>query len=419
MTNQKDANEPLQITSVSVTPGAQGFAVTGCPGATLSPGQSCKLTVVLSPKIMGATQASVLVNDNATGSPQTVALTGTGAPDISVSPMVVNFQRVPDTATRMTQPIRVTITNTTPVSRIVAIPLHIGAITFHPRGGWVTRACAKTNLLPQRSCTFEALLDGFGTAANLHDQHHIDIFSDAAQSPTKIIVHTTSGRAAPDISVSPAFVDFSRLPRTPETPPIRITITNTTPAFFTTIPLQIASIALAPGSAYPTSTCWHIQLAPQKSCTFQVRLNEGGSENSHVDVDVISNAFESPSKVVARLYSGAPAPDISVSPEVVTFPHVFMGMTPPIKVTITNTTVSPSEVNALYIGSITLRPSGAFVPNTGNCANVELSAHKSCTFQAELSYAPGNRTPYGIDIVSNAVEGLASVVVRVNPTPSP
>jgi Abnormal spindle-like microcephaly-assoc'd, ASPM-SPD-2-Hydin len=67
-------------------PDAEDFGVplpnsnTGCsPTGTLAAGASCTINVVFTPQAAGARTVTLLIADNATGSPQLVALSGTGA----------------------------------------------------------------------------------------------------------------------------------------------------------------------------------------------------------------------------------------------------------------------------------------------------------------------------------------------------
>jgi hypothetical protein len=65
----------LTITSVAVSP---NFAETNTCGATLAAGANCVINVTLLPTIAGSVSGTVSFTDNATGSPQTVPLSGTG-----------------------------------------------------------------------------------------------------------------------------------------------------------------------------------------------------------------------------------------------------------------------------------------------------------------------------------------------------
>ena len=88
ITLSNTGNASLTIASITVT-GANSSdfpETTTCPinPATLAAGQNCIITVIFKPTSAGNLAASVSVTDNATGSPQTVPLTGTGT-DFSLS----------------------------------------------------------------------------------------------------------------------------------------------------------------------------------------------------------------------------------------------------------------------------------------------------------------------------------------------
>jgi hypothetical protein len=68
----------LAISSIGLT-GSSSFGQTNSCGASLAAGASCTITVSFTPSATGALAATISVVDNATGSPQTVAITGTGA----------------------------------------------------------------------------------------------------------------------------------------------------------------------------------------------------------------------------------------------------------------------------------------------------------------------------------------------------
>jgi hypothetical protein len=64
------------ITFVGANPG--DFAQTNTCGATVAAGANCSLSVTFAPTALGSRTASLSISDNASGSPQTVSLTGTG-----------------------------------------------------------------------------------------------------------------------------------------------------------------------------------------------------------------------------------------------------------------------------------------------------------------------------------------------------
>jgi hypothetical protein len=80
----------LFISGITFTGASQGdFSKTTTCGATLAVAATCNVVVTFSPTATGSRNADLSVTDNASGSPQTVALSGTGTgttPQFSVSP---------------------------------------------------------------------------------------------------------------------------------------------------------------------------------------------------------------------------------------------------------------------------------------------------------------------------------------------
>jgi len=74
-------NAPLFINSAA-TRGANPLDFTqvndGCSGLTLAAGTSCSVSITFSPTASGTRSGTLIVTDNAPGSPQTVPITGTG-----------------------------------------------------------------------------------------------------------------------------------------------------------------------------------------------------------------------------------------------------------------------------------------------------------------------------------------------------
>jgi hypothetical protein len=91
MTNNADTTL-LSITSIAIS-GANGgeFSLStgtgACPssGGTLAPGTGCTINVAFNPQTLGSKTAMLTITDSAVGSPQTVALSGTGTDDFSIS----------------------------------------------------------------------------------------------------------------------------------------------------------------------------------------------------------------------------------------------------------------------------------------------------------------------------------------------
>src|ERR1019366_237993 len=83
----------LNVTSVAVSGvNASDFTQTNNCASSVAAGANCTINVTLKPAAAGTRTAAVVVADTAVGSPQTVALSGTGdAPVASVSPSSLAF----------------------------------------------------------------------------------------------------------------------------------------------------------------------------------------------------------------------------------------------------------------------------------------------------------------------------------------
>ena len=72
-------NAPLAITGITFTgTGATSFTQSNTCGTALAASSNCTISVTFTPTSIASFSASVSIADNASGSPQTVALTGTG-----------------------------------------------------------------------------------------------------------------------------------------------------------------------------------------------------------------------------------------------------------------------------------------------------------------------------------------------------
>ncbi len=80
LTLSNTGNAALSITSITLTGTNPGdFAQTNTCGSSVAAGANCSISVSFKPTASGSRTATVTVTDNATGSPQSVSLSGTGA----------------------------------------------------------------------------------------------------------------------------------------------------------------------------------------------------------------------------------------------------------------------------------------------------------------------------------------------------
>ena len=112
-------NATLSISGITIGGTNPGdFAQTNSCSSSLAAGASCAISVTFTPPTTGSRSASLSVIDNATGSPQTVSLTGTGAlgPLASLSPTTLAFGVQAWATTSAPQIVTLSNTGTSPLS---------------------------------------------------------------------------------------------------------------------------------------------------------------------------------------------------------------------------------------------------------------------------------------------------------------
>jgi len=120
------------------------FSQTNNCGTTLSAGSSCAINVVFTPVGQGAATGAFTISDNASGSPHSVGLNGTGiAPIASFSPINLIFP--PQIVTTVSAPQTITVSN------VGTAPMTINSITV--TGDFTFNSGCGTSLNAGASCT--------------------------------------------------------------------------------------------------------------------------------------------------------------------------------------------------------------------------------------------------------------------------
>lgn len=180
----------LNITSIAVT---GPFAQTNTCGTSVKAGKNCAISVTFSPTKTGIVSGAITITDNATNSPQTVSLNGSGVTGVSVSP------------TKLTFPTTIIGTSSSPMTATLAnnnaTALTITSIT-------ITGAFSQTNTcgssVPAASkCTISVIYTPTATGTQTGV---VTITDSATNSPQKINLTgtgQTSTSTLVSISISP------------------------------------------------------------------------------------------------------------------------------------------------------------------------------------------------------------------------
>jgi sugar lactone lactonase YvrE len=381
LTNTSNVN--VGIANVAIVGANAGdFAVPNPFVGTLQPKADCTMNITFTPTAGGSRSAVLGITDNAGGSPQTVALNGTGfVPGVALYPPSLTFAGQPVNTT--SPPQSVTFTNAG------SSPVNITSIT-------ATGDFAETNnyagvVMPSASCTINVTFSpsAAGTRAG-----SLIIQDTSAGSPHTVSLSGVGTQSA--VSLTPASMIFSApsvgVPSAAQT----VTLANTG-----TAPLKITSISLT--GANPTDFFFTSDganpLAPGQSSSIALVFAPSAGGNRSAQLTIVDDASGSPHAV--NLTGNITGPELSVSPAFLTFAELAPGsVSAPQTVTLTNTGSGP-----LAISSITA--SGDFA-ETGSYPN-PLPGGASCSIS--VTFKPmGDGARTGTLIIVDSAPGSPHTV---------
>ncbi len=407
----------LTITSIGISgPNAGDFAqTTDCPisPSTLAPTASCAITATFTPTAAGTRTASVVVTDDASGSPQNVALGGTGtAPLATISPTGLDFgsQLVNTTGTAQTT----TLTNTG------TAPLTINSIAL---GGANPEEYAQTNTCPlspstlavDASCTLSVTFTpntvGSRTAS-------VSVTDDAAGSPQSVALTGTGTAPSPAVTLSPAGLSFGsqRVSTTSEAQ--STTLTNTGTAALTISGITITGANS--GDYAQTNTC---PVAPSvleaaASCTISVTFAPSSAGSRSASLTITDDAANNPQSV--PLSGTGLAPSVSLSPASLAFEPQLVGTPSATQTsTLTNTGGAPLAISSIALGGA--NPGEYTLTNDCPLAPSTLDGGLACTISVTFTPTLAGARPASVTIAYDAAGSPRELVLSgegTNPVPA-
>jgi hypothetical protein len=299
-------NGPLTISGIGISGANPGeFAQTNnCP-SSLAVSASCTISVTFTPASAAAYSASLSVADNAAGSPQSVALSGSGvaapAPQARLTPASLSFA---GTTVGMSGTAQV-ITLSNPGTAALAIT-NIGLTGADAADFRQTNTCGGS-LAVNASCSISVTFAP-STVGTLSASLSV---ADNAGTQTASLSGTAVAVAAPGAAFSPASLSFPGTTVGETSASQTITVTNSG-----TAPLEIGAISLAgAGSAdFAESNGCGATLAAGASCTILVTFTPSATGGSSATLTVADNAAGSPQTVsLTGTGDAAPAPNFDVA----------------------------------------------------------------------------------------------------------
>jgi hypothetical protein len=295
----------LIITSIS-KPGAPFTEGDNCPigGSGLVRYASCTLAVTFSPTTKGVFTGSISIADNATGSPQTIGLSGTGVAAVTLSPASQSFGKI--TLGNSSAPETFTLQN------VQNVALTISSITITPSAGFsLSNSSTPCPISPNtlaKGATCSIVVT-FSPSSMGAVSGTLSVAHSALGSPTTA---TLSGTGISPVTLSPMSLSFgSQNIGTTSKNGETIEVTNVQP-----VALSITSIQ-ATGDFSETNTC-PTTLAAGMGCPVTVKFSPTAAGTRSGQLLINDGAVGSPQTAALTGNGVAVLQSIAISPTTAT-----------------------------------------------------------------------------------------------------
>lgn len=353
-------NAALTISNITVS---SGFAQTNNCAASIAPSGSCTISVTFAPTATGAKTGSVTITDNASGSPHSVGLTGTGVaaatPQVGPLPSTVSFgnQMLNTTSPAQT----VTIDNI----GSAALAISTIAVTgdFAKSGGTCING---SSVAAGSNCT---ILLTFKPAVLGARSGTVTVTDNAAGSPRSVSLTGTGVSApGPTATLLPAKLVFGDQALNTTSAAQVVTLKNTSAA--TALSINGITIGGANGTDFAKTTTCGASLNAGASCNISLTFKPTVAGLRSAMLSVTSNAAGALNTVLEGTGVSAATPKVGLDAASLAFGNQTLNTTSGVK----KVTLSNTGNAALHITSILA--SGDFV--TSNTCGAQLAAGANC-----------------------------------------
>ena len=396
----------LTLTSETITgTNASSFikSASTC-GTSLAANASCTVSIEFKPTAAGTLKASLAIADNASGSPQSVSLTGTGAgataPAVTLSPTSLTFASTTVGSTTAAQTVTVKNTGT------AALTLSSETITGTNASSFLKSASTcGTSLAANASCTvsieFKPTAAGTLTAS-------LAIADNASGSPQSVaLTGTGTSTSTPALVFSPTSLTFPSTAVGSTSAAQTVYVKNSTRAALTlnseTITGGNASSFILSANGCGTS------LAANASCAISVELKPTAAGTLNASLTVSDNGAGSPQSIaLTGTGTGSSAPAVTLSPASLTFASTTVGSTTAAQmVTVKNTGTAALTLTS---ENITGTNASSFIKSADTCGS-SLAVNATCTVSIEFKPTAAGTLTASLAIADNASGSPQSVAL--------
>ncbi len=277
VTLRNSGTAPVSVSAASAS--GTGFTVSGFTAGTLNPGSTTSFTVNFTPAAEGSATGSVSITNNASGSPTTIALNGTGLQALgSASPGSVAFGSV---VVGNSDSSVVTLKNTGNAT------LSFSQVSVRGSGFSISGLTTSSTVPAGGSLNFDAIYDPTSATPS---SGSIALATNG--SPAQISISLTgSGAAATEsLSLSPSTLNFGNV-QVGSSNSLTTTVKNTGNSN-----LSISGVTVSAGYTASGVTSG-MTLTPNQSVTLTVVFTPTGLGSDPGTVSIASNATGSPTTI--------------------------------------------------------------------------------------------------------------------------
>jgi hypothetical protein len=380
LTNTGTASMTISATSVTGT-NASDFTRTTTCGATLAAGDSCTFNITFRPSAAGTRTASLSITDSASGSPHTVALTGTGT-GVTLSPASLTFASQVTGTTSSPQVVTLSNVGTTSLTSIVI------SFTGTNTGDFGRTTTCGSSLAAGASCTISVTFTPTASGAR---SATLRVTNSDPTSPQQVALSGTG--LSPAASLAPTSVAFGNQRVNTTSNPSTVTLTNSGTA---TMSITSVSVTGTNASNFALTNACGATLAAGANCTMTVAFTPSATGSRTASISIVDNAPGSPHTVA--LSGTGTNPVASLSPTSLAFGNQLVNTTSSARsVTLSNTGNAPMAITGI---TITGTNANNFA-NTTTCG-ATLAAGANCTINVTFTPTAGGARSATLSVADDA-----------------
>jgi len=384
---------PLAITSIALTgTNASSFVFVNSCGSSLAAGANCSIHGHFGPTTTGALTAAITITDNASNSPQTIALSGTGVqPPVTLSATSLTFPTTTVGSASSSQSVTMTNTGTTALSITSIAVTGTNASSFE-----FANSCG-TNLAAGANCTIHG---HFAPAAGGVLKAAITITDNAATSPQSVTLSGTG--VEPPVSLSATSLAFGSVNVGSVSASQSVTLSNNG-----TTALSIASIAVTgtAASSFDFANSCGASLAAGANCSIHGHFAPTAGGALTASITITDSAASSPQSITLS-GTGVLLP-VTLSATSLTFPATAVGSASSSQsVTITNTGTAALSFTSIAVTGVN---ASSFV--FANSCGTSLAVGANCTIHGHFAPITTGALKAAITITDSAAGSPQSIAL--------